>query len=106
MLKPTIAKPALLAPILALFSCAAPKAIVVGPPNARSQGQVAQTGTEKPSKPSRPALREDRIRLPDMMTLPGDDEFRTTKRNTPATDGTGGAVISRPPTEPPTRPKP
>jgi hypothetical protein len=41
---------------------------------------------------------EDGIRLPDMLGMPGDGEFRT---NRPAAGGSpgSGAVIARPPVE-------
>ncbi len=47
----------------------------------------------------------DGLRLPDMLTLPGEDEFQSTSPAAPPSGGGTGAVISRPPTDPPSRPK-
>jgi hypothetical protein len=92
-----------LAPAVALLSCAAPKAIVVEPPPAPK--------TEKPPEPVVPevdlsSLPDDGIRLPDMLGLPGEGEFRPTSPGLPSLSPGAGAVISRPPTDPPSRPKP
>ena len=46
------------------------------------------------------------LRLPDMLTMPDKGEFQSITPTTPKT-GTGpGAVTVRPPTDPPSRPKP
>jgi hypothetical protein len=89
-----------IAPALALLSCAAPKATVVAPAPAPKKSQA-------PAEPgfSEPALPDDGIRLPDMLAMPGDGEFRATRPN-PSKVGPEGAVIARPPTDPPSRPKP
>lgn len=56
--------------------------------------------------PSRTQLdSNDGLRLPDMLTLPGEDEFQSTSPAAPPSGGGTGAVISRPPTDPPSRPK-
>ena len=91
-------------PALALLSCAAPKARVVEPP--KPPGDSA--AVVDPALPDLGALpSQDRgIRLPDMLGLPGDAEFRTTSPLPPKNGGSAGAVISRPPTDPPSRPKP
>jgi len=90
-------------PALALVSCVAPKAIVVESPLAPKPAEAAVS--EPAAKPKRPSLPNDGLRLPDMETMPGDDEFRAAK--TPPTGGGAGsgAVISRPPTEPKPKPK-
>lgn len=89
---------------MALVSCVAPKAVVVESPLAPKPAQAAIS--EPSAKPKRPALQNDGLRLPDMETMPGEDEFRAAK-TPPAGDNAGsGAVISRPPTEPPAKPKP
>jgi hypothetical protein len=92
-----------LLPAFALLACAPHKAIVVEEPSA---GPAAEAS----SRPglagmNEPALPDDGIRLPDMLAMPGDGEFRAGRANAPK-DGPGaGAVISRPPTDPPSRPK-
>ncbi|MCX6868076.1 MAG: hypothetical protein NTV46_18055 [Verrucomicrobia bacterium] len=89
-----------IAPALALLSCAAPKATVVAPAPAPKKSQA-------PADPEFPVpdLPDDGIRLPDMLAMPGDGEFRATRPNT-SKPGPDGAVIARPPTDPPSRPKP
>lgn len=105
MLKPTITTLACLMPALALVSCATPKAIVVeSAPAPKPQPQGAST-SEPAAKPKSPALLNDGLRLPDMETMPGDDEFRAAKTPPAAGDAGSGAVISRPPTELPAKPK-
>jgi hypothetical protein len=86
-----------------LGSCAAPKAIVIEKPRTKkAEGPVVATATE----PAVPTLPDDGLRLPDMLAMPGDGEFRATSPNLPKTGPDSGAVISRPPTDPPSRPKP
>lgn len=98
-------KPATLvwtAPALALFSCAAPKAIIV------EAAPVPKKEKVEPAVPEPPlaAAEDDGIRLPEMLDLPGDGEFRATMPVAPKAPGEARAVISRPPTDPPSRPKP
>ncbi len=90
---------------LALFSCAAPKkAIVVQPAPADPKKDTTQTaGTPVPNLPGGP---DDGIRLPDMLAMPGEGDFRPTAPPSNKTNPDTGAVIARPPTDPPTRPKP
>lgn len=92
-----------LLPGLALLACAPPKAIVVeaptGVPTAETSGNPGLAGMNEP------ALPDDGIRLPDMLTMPGDGEFHAGRPNAPKDGSAAGAVISRPPTDPPSRPK-
>jgi hypothetical protein len=106
MLKTLFAIPARLALVLTLFSCAAPKAIVVAPPPApeKPQQAVVEPVVSEPAIPSKKP--DDGIRLPDMLAMPEEGEFRATNPSAPKPDGGSGAVIARPPTEPPSRPKP
>jgi hypothetical protein len=104
MTKPKFSKLALVAPLLGVISCAAPKAILVQETKPAGP-EVAQTGepavTMEPDLP----LPDDKLRIGDMETLPSDEELRAS-RPEPPLPGTGaGAVIARPPTEPPPRPK-
>ncbi len=103
MLKSMMATLARLAPALALFSCAAPKAIVVDEPAPASKTEAVVKAPE-PDVPA-PSAPADGIRLPDMMTMPGDDEFRATNLNQASAPPDTGAVIARPPTEPAAQPK-
>lgn len=104
MVKPKFLTLARIAPAVALLSCAAPKALVVAQP----KPTIAPAVVVEPSVPDPGSLPlPDRgIRMPDMLGLPGDAEFRATT-TPPHTGGSeAGAVISRPPTDPPSRPKP
>lgn len=100
MQNPTFAILVRLAPVLALCSCAAPKAIVVEEVKPAKPKQETAAAPEIPEPTPQPSP-DDGLRLPDMMAMPGDEEFRTTKPDQPEP----GAVIARPPTEPPPRPK-
>ena len=90
---------------LALASCAAPKATVVQEVRAEPKQEVVAKAPEpKVPEPEKVAEvpQESGLRMPNMLEMPGDGEFRPL--NPPA--ARAGAVISRPPTEPPTRVKP
>ncbi|RPJ33191.1 MAG: hypothetical protein EHM17_11150 [Verrucomicrobiaceae bacterium] len=103
MLKPHPTALACLASSLALLSCAAPKAEVVAENPAPQAEKTAETAVA--SEPAVPAAADDGIRLPDMLGLPGEGELRSTS---PAaarpTAGESGAVIARPPAQPPAEP--
>lgn len=104
MVKTKLASLVWLAPALALLSCAAPKAIVVEhAPQPMKQKAAVES---EDSEPSVPSLEDDGIRLPDMLAMPGASEFRATSPNAPKVGSEAGTVISRPPTDPPPRPKP
>lgn len=91
--------------VVVLASCAPPKAIVIA--EAPTQKKVTPK-VEEPVVPDLPltGLPDDGIRMPEMLGLPGDGEFRATNPSLPKTVGDTGAVISRPPTDPPSRVKP
>jgi len=83
---------------MALFSCVPPKAIVVeeASPIPKLEPKQETASTELPSTP---AADDDGIRLPNMLGMPGDSEFRSSR---PAGGGasSSGGVIARPPVEP------
>ncbi len=56
-------------------------------------------------EPPVPAIEDHGLRLPDMLSLPDDGDFRATNLPSGRT-GEAGPVVSRPPTDPPSRPKP
>jgi hypothetical protein len=86
-----------LAPALALLSCAAPKAVVVEEAPVSKKESAQQTAAAE-TEPAERGLADDGIRLPDMLGLPGESEFRSSRPAT--TSGSGsGAVIARPPVE-------
>lgn len=91
---------AFLLPFVLLASCAAPKAVVVEEP--KKNEVVEESIPEEPAVPD-PGLPDDGFRMPDLLTMPNDAEFRSTIPQ-PESSGTG-AVIARPPTDPPPRPK-
>jgi len=89
-----------IAPVLAVLACAPNKAVVVeAAPATRKKPAAADSPLALPDLP------DDGIRLPDMLAMPGDTEFRATRPNTSRV-GPDGAVVARPPTDPPSRPKP
>ncbi len=93
-----------LTPALALLSCAAPRARVVEAPKPPSEAVAVLEPAVPP--PGVPVAPERGIRLPDMLALPGDADFRSAAPIVPKGGTNPGAVISRPPTDPPPRPKP
>lgn len=96
-MKPNPALLTLIAPAFALFSCAAPKAVVVedveGKPKVEKKEETA--AAEEPPTPAE----DDGIRLPDMLGMPGEGEFRSSRPATSVPAGSG-AVIARPPVNP------
>jgi hypothetical protein len=101
MLKAQITRFACIAPALALLNCAAPKAVVVvEEPKPQAPKIEAPEIVDVPM----PVDPNDGLRGIDemMLDLPSDSEFRATVPTFP----TDGGVISRPPTDPPPRPKP
>lgn len=104
MVKTKFATLSRIAPALALFSCAAPKAIVIEKAP-EPKKEVAAAPTEQ--EPQVPALPDDGLRMsPNILSLPGDAEFRATTPVAPKPADGGSGVIVRPPTDPPSRPKP
>jgi hypothetical protein len=95
--------PAMIPVVLALFSCAPPKAIVVEQAPVPKKPEAVVPAVPEPAVPATP---DDGIRMPDMLTMPGDEEFHPGPAGLPAKEPSSGAVISRPPTDPPPRPKP
>lgn len=90
---------------LALFSCAAPKATVVAEAPVKKKEQKAPEPVV--AEPEMPPLPNDEIRLPSqMLDLPDDGAFRASNPQLPQTGSGSGAVIVRPPTDPPSRVKP
>ena len=95
----------------ALASCV-PKAIPVATEwiketspvkkSARSVVSLDLPAAETPSNPGSNTAAG--LRRPDMLTLPEEGDLHGT--NTPEKSQRGGAVNVRPPTEPPSRPKP
>lgn len=96
----------LLGGALVLTSCVPPKAIVVEAASAPAPKEVEKAPEPVAPEPLEPPpLPNDGLRMPDMLAMPGDDDFRATNPST-KTGEDAGAVISRPPTDPPSRVKP
>ena len=89
---------------IALASCAAPKAEVIAdaPPAEKKKTPVVVAEVPEPEMPTLP---DDEIRMPSLLNLPTDDEFRASNPLLPKS-GTGSGVVVRPPTDPPSRVKP
>jgi hypothetical protein len=89
---------------LVLVSCIPPKAAVVAEPpvKKKEEKQPEPAATETPL----PTLPDDGLRIGNMLELPSDGEFRPTSPAASKVGTDAGAVISRPPTDPPSRVKP
>jgi hypothetical protein len=96
-------KGALLGVVLSLASCAVPRAIIVEKADAPSE---LPSGDALPAPVESTALTDDEIRLPDMLGLPSDGDFRSTANTPSAAGAQSGAVIARPPVDPASRAKP
>ncbi len=97
----------LTAALLGMLTSCFPKAIVVGlPVPVKKQHAVAVTPTV-PSLSNAPHVASDEgPRLPgNLLDMPGEGEFKATNPVDPKSDNSG-AVISHPPTDPPSRVKP
>ena len=88
-----------------LVSCVTPKATVISPPPV-VKSEEKKLPEPVVLEPMFPSLSDDGDRMPDMLTMPGEGEFRSTNPVAPKTGSESGAVISRPPTDPPLRVKP
>ncbi len=94
---------ALLVLALAMASCAPPKAIVVVPPVKSGEKKAPETVVAEAPLPGLP---NDGIRMPDMLNMPGEGDFRPTNPTAPKTGPDTGTVISRPPADPSAKVKP
>jgi hypothetical protein len=84
-----VKNPVILLSALALASCVPPKAAVI-------PEVPKKTVIKAPVAPEKPALADDGLRLPDMLTLPDDTQLRST---TPLKKEGDATIIARPPTE-------
>jgi hypothetical protein len=84
---------ALMGAVLMLVSCAAPKPVVVEKAGAEAAPPTPAAATT--AEPT--AMPDDGIRLPDMLGLPAEGDFKPTKPAGSSVES--GAVISRPPTD-------
>lgn len=86
-------------PLVALASCAAPKAVAVADPPQEPKQQMAAAPVDGLPKAFESREPRDGIRLPDnFLSMPGENEFR---RGIPANSSVSqGAVTARPPSNP------
>ncbi len=89
---------------VALMSCAAPKATVVAEAPVEKKQKAPEPEGPVIAEPTLPV--DDGLRMPDMLAMPQEGDFRSTNATAPKTGRQSGAVISRPPTDPPSRMKP
>jgi hypothetical protein len=91
-----------------LVSCATPKATPVAtpPPVALKAVENPEPSVALPPEPVFPGVPDDGIRMPDMLGMPSDGDFKPTASTIKDPSTGGGPVISRPPMEPPERVKP
>lgn len=97
---------ALLGIALASASCVPPKAVVVSPAPVVKSKEKKAAEPSFASVPELPTMPDEGIRMPDMLDLPTDGDFQATSPGLPRTTTGTGSVISRPPTDPPSRVKP
>jgi hypothetical protein len=90
---------------MALASCAAPEAAVVEQAPTPPQNEKVAPEPAAP-EPDLAAFPDEGLRLPEMLDLPSDGDFRATNPPASKVGSDAGAVISRPPTDPPSRVKP
>jgi len=88
---------------MVLVSCA-PKATVVE--QAPAPKKPAEAKVPEPTVPEPLLPDDDGIRMGNLLEMPKDGDFRATNPSSSKPDGPGGSVISRPPTDPPSRVKP
>jgi hypothetical protein len=86
-----------------LASCA-PKATVV----VEAPVKIKQEKAPEPVAPesSAPSQVNDGLRMPDMLAMPSEGDFRSTNPAAPKTSNASGAVISRPPADASSQVKP
>jgi hypothetical protein len=88
---------------LALGSCAPKAEVVAETPVVKAPEKTTPVEPVAP-EPAIPALPGNEFRMPDLLGLPTDADFQPTTGA--AGEARSGAVISRPPTDPPSRVKP
>jgi len=75
------------------------------PTTVTTAAPVATIVPEAVPEPSKPAMPDDGLRLPDMLSMPQDNELKASASAPPANASEPAPVIARPPTDPPARPK-
>jgi hypothetical protein len=87
-----------------MVSCAAPKATVVE----QAPVKIKEEKAPEPVAPELnvPAQVDDGLRLPDMLAMPSEGDFRSTSPGAVKTSNSSGAVISRPPVDTASQVKP
>lgn len=90
---------------LAVASCATQKAALPESPAKVEAAEEKPADVVAESPAQNLPFEGDGMRMPDMFGLPGEGEFRATNPKLPQATGESGAVISRPPTDPPSRVK-
>lgn len=89
-----------------MVSCTPPKATVVEQAPATKKNEQAKVPEPVPQEQVPLPPEDDGIRMGNILEMPKDGDFRATNPSRPAMDGQPGTVVSRPPTEPPSRVKP
>jgi len=92
---------ALLGMMAAMTSCAPKATVVAETPPVKKEPAPPVAVVQETALPT-PA--DDGLRMPDMLAMPDEGDFRSTGGAKPGTQS--GAVIARPPTDPPARVKP
>jgi hypothetical protein len=84
-----VKNPTILLAALAFASCAPPQATVIEEAPKRQEPAA-------PAEPGKPALADDGLRLPDMLTLPDENQLRSAA---PLKEDGDATIIATPPTE-------
>lgn len=83
---------------IALVSCATPKAVVIEAPAAPKKVVKAPQPVVDPVQAPVPSpVVNEGLRMPDMLALPTESEFRASNPTAPKMGNEAGAVIARPP---------
>jgi hypothetical protein len=85
------------------FGCEAPKAVAVAEPKVAKRNAERAAPIDPMVPPVGPVGESDGLRLPDMTTLPSQNEFKATAGPAPGSPGAAGIVATPPPS--PARPK-
>lgn len=95
-------------PACSLFKPKSPEPELAKPAAASKPTETVPVATIVPEaapEPSKPAMPDDGLRLPDMLTMPQDNELKASTSAPPANPSEPAPVVARPPTDPPARPK-
>lgn len=95
-------------PACSMFKSQAPEPETEKSAAANTPAEPAPVATIVPEpavEPKKPVIPDDGLRLPDMLTMPQDNEIKTSASAPPANASEPAPVVARPPAEAPVKPK-